>query len=63
MMNNTHILDPVMHMAGASRPGSRRGKRGSAVASLLERLGICRNPRILNAICLTGENPAAATRP
>ena len=63
MMNNTHILDSVMHMVGAPCSHRNAGKRKSAVTTLLERLGICRSPRILNAVCLTGDGAASAARP
>lgn len=56
MMNTTHFFDPAM--ASYAFTGAR--KRKYSLTALLERLGICRSPRILSAICLAGESPASA---
>lgn len=52
MMNSTQFLDLAVHKISAlfARAGER--KRKNAVSTLLERLGICRSPRILSAVCL-----------
>lgn len=68
-MNGTHILEPVFHVVSPSlgrvtTARQYRGMRHNARAmagqsagfvSVLERLGLCRAPRILSAVCLEEE--------
>lgn len=62
-MNNSHILDQAMLLGTAPYARTGAGRRKSALTTLLERLGICRSPRILNAVCVTGEAVASSVRP
>ena len=62
-MNGTQILEPVFHVVSnplgrvrKERPAkSARSSRTAGAVSFLERLGLCRAPRILSAVCLQEE--------
>ena len=62
-MNNTHILDQAMLFGTAPYGRTGAGKRKSAVTALLERLGICRSPRIVSAVCIAVEASASPVQP